>query len=205
MYQTFFKRFFDIIISLLGILILVPLMIFVILLLAYLNKGTPFFIQKRPGKDEVVFSVIKLKTMSDATDNNGVLLSDTERLTSFGRIIRKTSLDETPQLVNVLFGSMSLIGPRPLLCKYLPFYYPEERLRHSVRPGITGWAQVNGRNMVSWNERLKMDIEYVEKVSLFLDFKIIIKTVKRVLFPKSLVIDTSTTMLDLDVERKFKN
>ena len=205
MYQSVFKRFFDVIISLTIIIILSPLMVFVIITLAFLNKGTPFFIQERPGKGEILFRVLKLKTMSDAMDQQGKLLSDSERLTYFGRIIRKTSLDEIPQLINVIKGDMSLIGPRPLLVKYMPFYTEEERSRHTVRPGITGLAQINGRNVLEWERRLGLDIEYVKNVTFLNDIRITLITIYKIFRSENVVVDPSIVMKDLDEERRVFN
>ena len=205
MYQSVFKRFFDVIISLTIIIILAPLMVFVIITLAFLNKGTPFFIQERPGKGEILFRVLKLKTMSDAMDQHGKLLSDSERLTYFGRIIRKTSLDEIPQLINVIKGDMSLIGPRPLLVKYMPFYTEEERSRHTVRPGITGLAQINGRNVLEWERRLGLDIEYVKNVTFLNDIRITVITIYKIFRSENVVVDPSIVMKDLDEERRVFN
>ena len=152
----------------------------VLLLLLFNNNGKPFFFQKRPGKDEIIFNVIKFKTMNDRKDNDGMLLSDAQRLTSLGEFIRKTSLDEIPQLFNVLKGEMSLIGPRPLLPEYVSLYNEEQQKRHLVKPGITGWAQINGRNAISWEQKFEYDVWYVKRVSFLLDFKIFFKTFLKV-------------------------
>ena len=157
-----------------------PVWLIVLLLLAISNQGKIWFIQPRPGKDGVIFNVIKFKTMNDVRDKNGALLSDESRLTWIGNIIRKTSLDELPQLFNVLKGDMSIVGPRPLLVEYLPLYNEEQRRRHHVKPGITGWAQVNGRNSISWTEKFKLDVYYVEHLSFMLDIKILFLTVLKV-------------------------
>lgn len=162
-------------------MLLSPVFLTLILLLAIVNKGKPFFFQLRPGKNEKLFRLIKFKTMNDRCDANGHLLADSERLTPVGQWVRKTSLDEIPQLINVLKGDMSLIGPRPLLPQYLPLYTLEQARRHEVRPGITGWAQVNGRNAISWEEKFKLDIEYVDQLSFQMDIKIVLKTVRKVL------------------------
>ncbi len=180
MYRLIFKRTLDIVSSLIGFLILIPLSIFVAIILAIQNQGNPFFLQQRPGKKEKIFKVIKFKTMNNRTDKDGNLLPDSERLTCIGRFIRKTSLDELPQLINVLKGDMSLIGPRPLLVSYLPLYNKEQSRRHDVRPGITGWAQVNGRNAITWEKKFEYDVWYVDNMSFALDFKILLMTIKKV-------------------------
>lgn len=180
MYRNFIKRGIDFIGALLGLIILSPLLVVIALLLTIQNKGTPFFFQERPGLKQKPFRIIKFKSMTDARDNNGRLLPDNLRLTKFGSIVRKLSIDELPQLINVLKGDMSLIGPRPLLFKYIPLYNQTQLRRHEVRPGITGWAQVNGRNSISWTEKFNYDIEYVDQLSLSLDFKIFIKTIAKV-------------------------
>lgn len=181
LYSLFFKRVFDFIISLLVIIILSPLIIgvFIVLLVAY--KSTPFFLQDRPGKNEKRMRIIKFKSMSDEKDTNGNLLPDVQRLTKAGHFCRKYSLDELPQLFNVLKGDMSLVGPRPLLFKYLPLYNEEQKRRHEARPGITGWAQVNGRNTISWQEKFKCDVYYVNNISLMLDIKILWLTLLKVI------------------------
>lgn len=183
MYAGFFKRIFDFIIALVVLLLVSPLFLIVALLLFIQNNGSIFFFQERPGHREKPFQIIKFKTMTDEKDENGNLLPDIERITATGQFVRKYSLDELPQLINVLKGDMSLIGPRPLLYKYIPLYSEEQRRRHEVRPGITGWAQVNGRNSISWTKKFKLDVYYVENVSFRLDFKIfwltILKVIKR--------------------------
>ena len=180
MYRNWLKPFIDFIVSLLALLILSPVFILATLLLFIANKGKPFFIQERPGKNERIFCILKFKTMNDKRDVNGNLLPDEKRLTTIGRMVRKTSVDELPQLINVLKGEMSLIGPRPLLVQYLPLYNAFQKRRHEVKPGITGWAQVNGRNAISWEEKFKYDVYYVDHLNLALDLKIIIKTVGNV-------------------------
>ncbi len=162
--------------------------------LFFANDGKPFFFQKRPGKDEVIFSIIKFKTMNDKKNNKGGLLSDAERLTKIGAFLRKTSLDEIPQLINVLKGDMSLVGPRPLLMEYLPLYSERQALRHEVRPGITGWAQVNGRNALSWEEKFDLDVWYVENRTLWLDIKILFLTVWKVVKRDGISQDGESTM-----------
>jgi lipopolysaccharide/colanic/teichoic acid biosynthesis glycosyltransferase len=180
LYRNFLKRSFDLIISLLAFCFLLPLFIVVTVLLFIANQGSPFFIQPRPGKNERIFRLVKFKTMSDKKDAVGNLLPDAERLTPVGKFIRKTSLDEIPQLINVIKGEMSLIGPRPLLVEYLPLYNDTQKRRHHVRPGITGWAQVNGRNAIGWKEKFELDVWYVDNVSFGLDCKIILFTLMKV-------------------------
>lgn len=181
MYRKFLKRFLDIIISLIFILCFWWLYI-VIAILVKMKLGSPvLFKQDRPGLNEKIFKMYKFRTMTDEKDKNGILLSDAERLTKFGKFLRSTSLDEIPEFFNILRGDMSLIGPRPLLVEYLNYYTDDEKKRHNVRPGISGWAQVNGRNSLSWEEKFKYDIEYVEKLSFLFDFKIVLLTIKKVL------------------------
>ncbi|WP_407405497.1 sugar transferase [Chryseobacterium sp.] len=180
MYKHFFKRFFDFFIALLGLIILSPIFIVVTIGLYFANDGKPFFFQARPGLNEKIFKIIKFKTMNDKKDANGNLLSDAERLTPIGAFVRKTSLDEIPQLINMLKGDMSLIGPRPLLPQYLPLYNEQQKRRHLVRPGITGWAQVNGRNAISWTKKFELDVWYVDHLSLTTDLKVFFTTFKKV-------------------------
>tara|TARA_B110000459_G_C16587103_1_gene484250 strand:- start:1423 stop:2013 length:591 start_codon:yes stop_codon:yes gene_type:complete len=175
------KRIFDLIISIIGLITFSPMIIALSIGLFFTNKGNPFFSQLRPGKNEKLFSIIKFKTMNDKKNSDGSFKSDSERLTSFGGFVRKTSLDEIPQLINVLKGDMSLVGPRPLLTEYLYLYSENQKKRHNVRPGITGWAQVNGRNSISWEEKFKLDIWYVHNQSVLLDLKILLLTIKKVL------------------------
>ncbi|SEC17502.1 Sugar transferase involved in LPS biosynthesis (colanic, teichoic acid) [Maribacter dokdonensis] len=198
----YLKRLFDIVLSLFGLLVLSPILLVVAIILALDFKDTPFFTQSRPGKNEKIFKVLKFKTMNNKKDKNGELLSDTERLTALGIFIRKTSIDELPQLFNVLIGDMSLIGPRPLLVKYLPYYKPEERIRFSVRPGITGLAQVTGRNYMSWDEKFRKDIYYVKNLSFKQDAQIFYKTLIKVFQTSDVELDQSSYMADLDIERK---
>lgn len=181
MYRNFIKRLIDITAACFGLLVLSLVLFVVTLALTVANNGKPFFFQRRPGKNGKIFRIVKFKTMTDATDAEGQLLPDAERLTAIGSFVRKTSLDEIPQLINVLKGDMSLIGPRPLLPEYLTLYSPEQARRHEVRPGITGWAQVNGRNAVSWEDKFKMDVWYVDHLSFMLDLKILMMTVQKVL------------------------
>ena len=191
MYKHFFKRFFDLIIVLIVLLCIWWIIAIIAVWLHFANKGAgAFFTQERPGKDEKLFKVIKFKSMTDERDASGNLLPETQRLTKVGAFIRKTSIDELPQLINVLKGDMALIGPRPLLPKYLPLYNSEQRRRHEVRPGITGWAQVNGRNKVTWTEKFKLDVWYVDNCSLGLDIKIVYMTIKNVLSSKDIVLTT---------------
>lgn len=193
MYKGFFKRIIDLLIAVIGLLILSPIFMIVLLLLLINNNGKPFFFQKRPGKDEKIFKVIKFKTMNDKKDEKGMLLADAQRLTSLGEFIRKTSLDEIPQLFNVLKGDMSLIGPRPLLPEYLSLYNEEQQKRHSVKPGITGWAQINGRNAISWEQKFEYDVWYVKRVSFLLDFKIFFRTFLKVFRTEGINTDNQAT------------
>jgi lipopolysaccharide/colanic/teichoic acid biosynthesis glycosyltransferase len=181
MYKNYIKRIIDFSLSLLGLLILSPLFLLLCLLLLVANKGAGvFFTQARPGRNEKIFKVIKFKTMTDKRDSEGNLLPDAARLTKVGKFVRSTSLDEIPQLLNVLKGDMSLIGPRPLFVHYLPLYNDTQKGRHAVRPGITGWAQVNGRNAISWSRKFDLDVWYVDNISALLDFKIILMTVQKI-------------------------
>ncbi|MDM1547831.1 sugar transferase [Empedobacter falsenii] len=180
MYKNFFKRLFDFIIALIALVLLSPIFIVVMIGLYVANDGKPFFFQARPGLNEKIFKIIKFKTMNDKKDANGNLLSDAERLTTIGAFVRKTSLDELPQLINVLKGDMAIIGPRPLLPQYLPLYSETQKRRHNVRPGITGWAQVNGRNAISWTKKFELDVWYVDHVSFATDVKVFFTTFKKV-------------------------
>ena len=187
MYKRFFKRFFDFWISLIALICISPILLIVTIWLFFANKGAgAFFIQERPGKDGKIFKVIKFKTMTDERDAEGNLLPDAQRLTKVGKFVRSTSIDELPQLINVLKGDMALIGPRPLLVQYLPLYSPEQARRHEVRPGISGWAQCHGRNAISWTEKFKLDVWYVDHVSLITDLKVIFITIKKVLFKEDI-------------------
>ncbi|MEY4835733.1 MAG: hypothetical protein RI980_1848 [Bacteroidota bacterium] len=186
MYKNYFKRFFDFTLALVALICLLPIFIIISLGLFFANQGHPFFLQSRPGKRERIFTIVKFKTMNDKKDLAGNLLSDAERLTKIGAFVRKTSLDEIPQLLNVIKGDMSLIGPRPLLPSYLPLYNEFQKRRHDVRPGITGWAQINGRNAISWKDKFELDIFYVENVSFLLDLKIILTTVMNVIQSKDI-------------------
>lgn len=194
MYKSVLKPFFDFIWAALVLFITFPLLVFPIILLAIANKGKIFFIQPRPGLHGEIFHVIKFKTMNDAKDNQGNLLEDKIRLTPIGKFIRKTSLDEIPQLLNVLKGDMSLVGPRPLLVEYLPLYNEDQKKRHTVKPGITGWAQVNGRNAISWQQKFGYDFWYVQNQSFLLDIKILILTMLKVFKSEGISSATSVTM-----------
>jgi undecaprenyl phosphate N,N'-diacetylbacillosamine 1-phosphate transferase len=180
LYSKYLKPLFDFIISVIAFIILLPIFLIVFIILLIANNGKAFFLQRRPGLNVKVFKVIKFKTMNDKKDKNGNLLPDAKRLTGAGKFIRKTSLDEIPQLINVIKGDMSLIGPRPLLVEYLPLYNEIQNRRHEVKPGITGWAQVNGRNAISWEQKFDYDVWYVDHLSFFLDLKILILTIKKV-------------------------
>lgn len=184
MYKGFLKRCIDFLAALVGLLLLSPIFIVVIVILSISNDGKPFFYQLRPGKNERIFRIIKFKTMNDRKDADGNLLPNIERITPLGAFVRKSSLDEIPQLINVLKGDMSLIGPRPLLPEYIPLYKPEQRHRHDVRPGITGWAQINGRNSISWQQKFAYDLYYVDNLSFALDMKILFKTVGKIVGAK---------------------
>lgn len=203
MIYKYIKRILDIISSLLAIIILSPLLGVLTVIGAFEMKGNPFFTQERPGKDEKIFKLVKFRTMTNAKDENGELLSDAERLTKYGKFLRNTSLDELPELFNILKGDMSVIGPRPLLVQYLPYYTEEERHRHDVRPGLTGWAQVNGRNNITWEEKFAWDVKYVENISFSIDVYILFKTVKNVLFSSDDII--LNAIEDFDEYRKNTN
>jgi lipopolysaccharide/colanic/teichoic acid biosynthesis glycosyltransferase len=180
MYKRFFKRILDFLASLLALLLLSPVIIILIILLMFANNGKPFFFQKRPGKNEKLFTIIKFKTMKDPKDKDGELLDQAERITKVGGFVRKTSIDELLQLINVLKGDMSVVGPRPLLIQYLPLYNKEQARRHLVKPGITGWAQVNGRNNLSHEDKFALDVWYVDHLSFSTDLKILLKTIQKV-------------------------
>jgi undecaprenyl phosphate N,N'-diacetylbacillosamine 1-phosphate transferase len=194
MYKKTIKSIFDFTIALLMVIMASPIFLLVTIGLYFANKGKPFYLQKRPGKNELLFNIIKFKTMNDKKDVDGNLLSDAERLTKIGSFVRKASLDEIPQLINVLKGDMSIIGPRPLLPEYLPLYSEEQRKRHLVKPGITGWAQVNGRNAISWHEKFKFDVYYVNNISLELDIKIFLLTIKKVFIKEGISADNHATI-----------
>ena len=199
MYKHFFKRVLDFIISLLALLLIGWFLIIVAIYLHFANKGAgAFFFQERPGKDAKIFKVIKFKTMTDERDADGKLLPDAQRLTKVGKFVRSTSIDELPQLINVLKGDMALIGPRPLLPQYLPLYSPEQARRHEVRPGISGWAQVHGRNAISWTEKFKLDVWYVDHCTLWTDLKVICITIKNVLTRKDINFDSAAELHAFD-------
>jgi len=194
MYVSFIKRLFDISISFIGLIILSPVFVVVTVGLYFANDGKPFFFQARPGLREKIFNIIKFKTMNDRKSEDGILLPDDARLTTIGSFVRKTSIDEIPQLLNVLKGDMSIIGPRPLLPQYLPLYRNEQKKRHTVRPGITGWAQVNGRNAISWTKKFELDIWYVDHLSFAMDLKIFFLTIKKVFVREGISQDGQATM-----------
>jgi len=194
MYKNYIKRILDLILSLIGFIIISPIFVVVTVILFFANNGKPFFFQQRPGKNEKIFKVIKFKTMNDKRDKNGNLLPDAERMTKIGNFVRSTSLDEIPQLLNVIKGDMSLIGPRPLLIEYLPLYNETQKRRHEVRTGITGWAQVNGRNAISWQQKFEYDVWYVDNLSFWLDVKIIFLTIKKVFVREGISSKTNVTM-----------
>ena len=196
MYKNVFKPFFDFTAALLGLLVFSPIFIIVYLSLAYVNKGNPFFFQTRPGKDGKLFNIIKFKTMTEDKDKNGLLLPDVDRLTNFGKFVRKTSLDELPQLINVIKGDMSIIGPRPLLPSYLELYTDEQKKRHLVRPGITGLSQVKGRNLMKFSERFINDTWYVENLTFVLDIKIVFLTIKKIISSEGVVSGQDVTDVD---------
>ena len=191
MYKHFFKRVFDFMIALIALIVISPFLLVVIIVLHFANKGAGvFFYQERPGKDEKIFKCIKFKSMTDEKDGDGNLLPEEQRLTKAGAIIRKFSIDELPQLINVLKGDMAFIGPRPLLVKYLPLYSKEQHRRHEVRPGMSGWAQVHGRNNITWTEKFKLDVWYVDHCTLWTDIKVLFLTIKNVLSSKDIKLTT---------------
>jgi lipopolysaccharide/colanic/teichoic acid biosynthesis glycosyltransferase len=197
-YRNGIKPFFDVFFALAGIVCLLPLLILISLFLLFANSGKPFFFQKRPGINEKIFTIVKFKTMNDKRDREGNLLPDEDRLTRIGKIVRKTSLDELPQLFNVLKGDMSLVGPRPLHVRYLPRYNSFQKRRHEVKPGITGWAQVNGRNAISWSEKFKYDVWYVDHQSIGLDLKILWLTLLKVLKSEGISSSSNATMEEFE-------
>lgn len=190
----YIKRIFDILSSFFALVVLSPLLLILIVVGAFVMKGNPFFTQQRPGKNEKIFKLIKFRTMTNAKNKDGNLLPDADRLTKYGEFLRNTSLDELPELINILKGDMSVIGPRPLLVEYIPRYNAHQHRRHEVRPGLSGWAQVNGRNTVSWEDKFDMDVEYVDNYNLVMDIKILFMTVFNVLKRKGISSDTSATM-----------
>lgn len=205
LYSKYIKRLLGFSIGLTALILLSPLLLVVTIWLHFANKGAgAFFYQERPGKDSKIFKIIKFKSMTDERDDKGQLLPDSQRLTKIGAIVRKTSIDELPQLINVVKGDMALIGPRPLLPEYLPYYTEREKLRHSVRPGITGWAQVNGRNHTTWDDKLENDAYYVEHISFAMDCKVFMTTIKNVLRGKDIDVVPAEHSVRLDDERRAK-
>ena len=194
MYAKFIKRILDFFVALTALLVLSPVMVILTVLGAIKMKGNPFFTQLRPGRKEKIFRLLKFRTMTCEKDADGNLLPDEKRLTKYGKFLRSTSLDELPELVNILLGQMSLVGPRPLLVRYLPRYNTQQRRRHDVRPGLTGWAQVNGRNAISWQDKFRLDVDYVNRISFMLDVKVIFMTVKKVFCREGISSETSATM-----------
>lgn len=213
MYSKVFKRIIDFILSFFALVILSPLFILLIIIGALVMKGNPFFVQERPGRNETIFKLIKFRTMTNVKDDQGNLLPDNERNSRYGNFLRKTSLDELGELLNIIKGDMSIIGPRPLLVRYLPYYTENERHRNDVRPGLTGWAQINGRNFITWEEIFSLDVFYVNHLSFTLDLKIIFMTIKKVLFHEDITDATQGTVDSsgrkvhdaLDIERKEMN
>lgn len=204
-YEKCFKRLFDIVFSFLALVILSPVLL-VVAILVRVKLGSPvIFKQERPGKNEKIFKLYKFRTMTDKRDKNGKLLPDEKRLTKFGRRLRSTSLDELPELFNILKGDMSFVGPRPLLVEYLPYYTKQEHHRHDVRPGLTGLAQVSGRNLLSWAERFKLDVFYVNNISFLSDLKIVFKTINKVVRGRDIVVGDGQIMKNLNEERKDAN
>ncbi len=199
MYAKFFKRFIDFWLAFFALIVFAPLFLCLSVIGSIAMKGNPYFIQKRPGKkkkngEEKIFALIKFRTMSNKKDQDGNLLPDEQRLTGYGKFLRKTSLDELPELVNIVIGDMAIVGPRPLLVKYLPLYTEEQRKRHEVRPGLTGLAQIHGRNAISWEEKFNLDLEYIQKITFFGDLKIIFGTVKKVFRREGIHSETAATM-----------
>lgn len=203
-YAKFLKRMLDFLLSTIALVVLSPIIVLLILIGAVAVKGNPFFIQNRPGRNEKIFKLIKFRTMTNEKDVNGEFLSDDVRLIPYGRFLRKTSLDELPELINIWKGDMAIVGPRPLLTRYLPFYTETEMKRHTVRPGLTGLAQISGRNELAWDLRLALDVKYAESISFLGDLRIILMTIVRVVKCKNVVDAGSFEMLDLDQERKLK-
>ena len=194
MYKKTIKPILDFVLALVGFILLLPVFLCITILLFFANQGKPFFVQRRPGLRGEIFSIIKFKTMNDKKDSKGNLLSDADRLTAVGKFVRKTSLDEIPQLLNVLKGDMSLIGPRPLLTQYMHLYSPYQNRRHEVKPGITGWAQVNGRNAIDWETKFGLDVHYVDNVSFGLDIKILFLTAKKVIISEGINAQDAATI-----------
>lgn len=202
MYAKFWKRFFDLVLSFLALVVLSPLLLILIAVGAIAMRGNPFFTQLRPGKNEKIFRLIKFRTMDNRRDENGELLPDAVRLNGYGRFLRSTSLDELPELLNILIGDMAIVGPRPLLVKYLPLYNERQHRRHSVRPGLTGWAQVNGRNLVSWEDKFEKDLWYVDNISFGTDVKIIAATIRSVLKREGISAEGCATVEDFIGSKK---
>lgn len=202
MYAKYFKRVMDFTLSLIALILLSPVLIVLIIVGAIVMKGNPFFVQPRPGKGEKIFKMIKFRTMTNAKDKDGRLLPDEKRLVKYGRILRSTSLDELPELINILKGDMSIVGPRPLLVRYLPYYTEEERHRHDVRPGLTGLAQVNGRNAIGWDKRFEIDLEYVNYITALNDIRIILSTIIKVFKKSDVKMGDSHILRNLDEERR---
>lgn len=194
MYKQIIKRLFDLIFAIITLVFFLPLILLITITLLVANKGEPFFVQRRVGENEKIFKIFKFKTMNNFKTQTGELLPDAQRLTGIGRLLRQTSLDELPQLYNVIIGTMSFVGPRPLLIEYLPLYNKFQKQRHKVKPGITGWAQINGRNMLSWQDKFNYDVWYVENLSFFLDFKILAQTILKVIQRKDINQDGNSTM-----------
>jgi len=203
-YKNCIKRIIDFLLSLITLVILSPVLLLLIILGAIFMGGNPFYFQARPGKNEKIFKIIKFRTMDNRRDEEGRLLPDDVRINAYGKFLRKTSLDEIPEMINILKGDMSLVGPRPLLTEYLPWYSEEEKLRHTVRPGLTGLAQVNGRNFVSWDNRLAYDVEYVKNLTFMMDIKVIFKTVAVVFAKKDIAVCTNQVEPNFAEERKSR-
>lgn len=201
-YEKFFKRFIDFCLSFIGFIVLLPLLLLLSIIGAIAMKGNPFFFQKRPGKNEKIFKLIKFRTMTNEKDESGKLLPDNQRLTLYGKFLRSTSLDELPELINILKGDMSIVGPRPLAVQYLPYYTEREKRRHSVLPGLTGLAQINGRNILNWPERFAYDVEYVDNITLINDIKIILKTIEKVVKRGDIQIRGTSSVIDFDKYRQ---
>lgn len=205
MYAKYIKRILDFVLSLVALIVLSPVLL-IVAILVRVKLGSPvIFKQQRPGKNEKIFTLYKFRTMTDKKDENGNLLPDSERLTKFGKFLRSTSLDELPELVNILKGDMAIVGPRPLLVEYLPYYTEKEKHRHDVRPGLTGFAQTNGRNVVNWDKRFQLDIEYIKNITLKNDLNIILQTIKKVLKKEDILVGNEHVLLNFDEERKIKN
>ncbi len=200
MYPSLIKPFFDFLSALLGFVIFSPIFLLVTILLFFANNGKPFFFQLRPGKNGKIFTIIKFKTMNDKKDSDGNLLSDAKRLTAIGLFVRRTSLDEIPQLLNVIKGDMSIVGPRPLLTSYMHLYNDFQNRRHEVKPGITGWAQVNGRNGISWDQKFEYDVWYVDHISFILDLKILFKTLQKVVISEGINAENEATIEPFSIE-----